>query len=389
MAENSGRKKIAYYSINDPLDKRSWSGITYYLGKSLEKNVGDVYFLGPVKIPWILDKFFRGIQKFTRLIFKTEWIPKYSFLKNSYAAFILKRKMKGQHYDFLFAPAAAPELACLKTKLPIVYFNDATFKAYSETYEKEFNNINKFSKWEGNKLESIALKKSSLVILTSQWAASSAVSDYKTPGNKIEVISMGANIDFVPDKYKIFDKLTNKNLTLLFLAVDWERKGGSIAFATLINLHALGIEAKLIVCGVKPPEEFKHSHMDVIPFLNKNKRDDYERFVKLLSEVHFLLVPTRADCSLLVNAEANAYGIPTISTNIGGVADVVKNGINGFCLPFTAAGSDYASIILNIFTDKEKYKNLIETSRQRFDEVLNWDSFASNFRIAMNKHQLL
>ncbi|MDQ6762318.1 MAG: glycosyltransferase family 4 protein [Bacteroidota bacterium] len=388
MIKSSRRKKIAYYSINDPLDKRSWSGITYYLGQTLQKNIGDVHFLGPVKIPWLLDKIFRGIQKLTRLTFKTEWIPKYSFLKNAYAAIVLKKKMKGQRYDFLFAPAAASELALLHTKLPVIYFNDATFKAYSETYEKEFKNLNSFSRWEGNKLENAALKKSSLIIFTSNWAALSAINDYKAPVNKVEVMLMGANIDFVPDRKIIFEKEKNNILTLVFLGVDWERKGGAIAFDTLVSLHASGIQAKLIVCGVTPPSNFVHSYMKVIPFLDKNKPEDYEKFVALLSSAHFLIMPTRADCSLLVNAEANAYGVPTITTNIGGVSDVVKNGINGYSLPFKAGGSDYASLIESIFFDKEKYHQLIESSRKRFDEELNWGTFADNFKKILQKHNL-
>ena len=386
--ENSRRRKIAYYSINDPLDKRSWSGTTYYLGQTLQRNVGDIDFLGPVKIPWLLDKFFRGLQKLSRLFFKREWIPKYSLLKNVYASIILKRRMKGKQYDFLLAPAAASELGYLNTDLPVIYFGDATYKAYSETYEKEFKNLGSFSRWEGNYLEQRSLQKSALVILTSHWAAMSAMKDYGVPADKIEVMLLGANVDHLPGQDMIFDKETNKTLTLLFLAVDWERKGGAIAFETLKHLHSFGITAKLIVCGVVPPAEFFHPYMEVIPFLNKNEPGDYARFVALLSSVHFMIVPTRADCSLLVNCEANAYGVPTISTAVGGVPDVVKDGINGFCLPFNAGGAEYASVINNLYADKAKYHQLIINSRKMFDEVLNWDKFAEIFDKVLQKHKL-
>ena len=389
MTENSPRRKIAYYTMNDPLDKRTWSGITYYMGQALQRNVGDVYFLGPVKIPWVMDKTFRGIQKLTRFFFSTEYIPKYSLLKNMYVSRILKRRMKGQQYDLLFAPAAASELAYInKTGLPVIYFGDATYKIYSETYKKEFHKLNSFSRWEGNFLEKRALKISSLVILTSQWAARSAINDYCVPADKIEVLLMGANIDVVPARETIFLKEKNKVLTLLFLGVDWERKGGVIAFDTLKHLHASGIKAKLIVCGVVPPAEFVHPFMEVIPFLNKNKREDSERFVAILTSVHFLMMPTRADCSLLVNAEANAYGVPTISTDIGGVTDVVKNGMNGYCLPFEAAGAEYACVIIDTFFDPEKFHKLIVSSRKMFDEVLNWDTFALHFEDVLQKHKL-
>ena len=386
--ENSGRRKIAYYSFNDPLDKRSWSGTTYYMGQALQRNVGDVHFLGPVKIPWLLDKTFRALQKLSRFFFRSEWIPKYSLLKNIYASIILKRKMKGQSYDLLVAPAAAPELGYLNTELPIVYFGDATYKAYSETYEKEFKGSNKFSRWEGDHLERRSLKKSALIVLTSHWAANSAMHDYGVPADKIEVILLGANIDRVPGRELIFNKEANKTLTLLFLAVDWERKGGAIAFAALEHLHKMGINARLVVCGVVPPPRFVHPCMEVIPFLNKNEPADYQRFATLLSSVHFLVVPTRADCSLLVCCEANAYGVPTISTDVGGVKDVVKDGVNGYCLPPEAGGVAYASKIAALFADKESYHQLVLSSRKRFEEELNWNSFGEHFQKILVKHAL-
>ncbi len=387
--ENSGRRKIAYYSINDPLDKRSWSGITYYMGQTIQKNIGDVHFLGPVKIPWILDKTFRGLQKLSRFFFGTEWIPKYSLLKNIFACMILERKMKGRTYDLLIAPAAASELAYLNTSLPIIYFGDSTYKAYSETYKKEFKSLNSISRWEGNHLEKRALKKSSLIIFTSQWAAHSAINDYGVPQSKIEVIQMGANIDIVPDRTVIFQKEQNKVLTLLFLSVDWDRKGGPIAVDALKHLRNVGTAVKLVVCGCIPPTEYMHPCIEVVPFLNKNEAKDFERFVQILSSVHFLLLPTRADCTPLVNCEANAYGVPAITTNIGGVSEAVKDGINGYCLPLEAGGAEYASLISSLFSNKEKYHQLIVSSRRRFDEELNWDKFAENIKKILRKHKLI
>ena len=382
------RRKIAYYTINDPLDKRSWSGITWYLGQALQSKIGDVHFVGPVKIPWLLDKLIRVLQKTSRAVFGVEWIPKYSLIKNIYASISLKRKMRGQHYDFVFAPAAAPELAYLKTNVPIIYFGDATYKIYSDTYKKEFRNAGSFTKWEGNFLEQRSLDKSKLVILTSQWAVQSAIKDYGILATKIETILLGANVDNIPDRQSIFLKDLNPQLTLLFLAVDWDRKGGAIAFETLVNLHAQGISAKLIVCGCVPPAGYEHPFLQTIPFVNKNISDDYALFVKLLSTSHFLLVPTRADCSLLVAMEAASYGMPAITTRTGGVPDVVIDGVNGYCLPYEADGTAYAGLIAEIFMDKDRYHQLIVSSRDRFDHALSWDRWAVDFLKALEKHQL-
>jgi glycosyltransferase involved in cell wall biosynthesis len=382
------RRKIAYYTINDPLDKRSWSGITYYLGKTLQQHIGDVDFLGPVPIPWLLDKACRALQKTSRALFRSEWIPKYSLLKNMYASWYLSRKMKGKEYDFIMAPSAAPELAYLRTEAPVIYFGDATYKIYSESYAKEFANLGAFSRWEGNYLENRSLNKSKFVILTSQWAAKSVVSDYHIPADKVEVMLFGANIEQPPSQDIIFKKQENKILTLLFLAVDWDRKGGHLAYEAMLRLHEQGIEAKLIVCGCVPPEQYSHPNLEVIPFINKNLPQDYELFVRILSTSHFLLVPTRADCSLLVAMESNSYGMPAITTRVGGVPDVVIDGVNGYCLPLAAEGAEYADLIAAIYGDPVRYQQLIASSRQRFEEELSWNKWTELFESALEKHNL-
>ena len=296
--------------------------------------------------------------------------------------------MKGKQYDFIMAPSAAPELACLRAKAPIIYFGDATYKIYSETYAKEFSDLGSFSRWEGNYLENKSLHKSELVILTSQWAANSAIKDYHVPANKVEILLFGANIEQAPSQDIIFNKLENKTLTLVFLAVDWDRKGGHLAYEALLHLHAQGIAAKLIVCGCIPPAQYSHSGLEVIPFINKNLPQDYALFVQLLSTSHFLILPTRADCSLLVAMESNAYGMPAITTRVGGVPDVVIDGVNGYCLPLTAEGTEYADLLAAIYADPVRYKQLIASSRLRFDEELNWNKWAKLFEGALQKHGL-
>jgi glycosyltransferase involved in cell wall biosynthesis len=372
--------RIAYLALNDPLDKKSWSGTTYYIAKALQKNGNEVDYLGPIKPPKWLDKTLRAIAKATRMIFRKEYITKYSLLLSWYSAKQFNKKLKGKKYDCICAPAASVELGFLKTDLPVIYITDATFELVSNYDYSEFNKMFWFSKLEGNLLEKNALKKSSAVIYPSIWAAESAVKDYHIANEKVFIAPFGANIDMIPDRNIIYKKLENKQLTLLFLAVDWDRKGGSIAFDVLKYLiYTHGVQAKLIVCGCVPPPHIAHPNMEVIPFLDKNKKEDYDRFVDIMSSAHFLLVPTRADCSLLVGCEANAYGVPAITTETGGVPEIVKDGINGYCLPYSAPGSTYAALINELYINEEKYQQLIASSRQRFEEHLNWQKWTESF----------
>ena len=370
---------IAYFTVNDPLDKRSWSGITYYLGQSLQRNIGSVDFLGPVEFPYLLTRTLWGVAKLHRLLFGTEFYTKYSLLLNWYATRWLSRKMKGKQYDFVCAPASSPALAYLRTDVPVIHVQDSTFRSLTSTY-MEFKKASRLSLWTGQFLERKALGKCAFIVYSSHWAADSAIHEYGVPAGKIFVRPLGANMDRIPGREGIFEKEQNKELTLLYLAVEWERKGGSIAYDTLRYLHdTLGVKARLIICGCTPPEGFSHPYMEVIPFLNKNKPEDHARFIQLLSTSHFLLLPTRADCSLLVACESNAYGMPAITARAGGVPDLVRDGVNGYCLPYEAGGAEYASRIAEIYGDRERYHALIASSRQRFEEALTWDRWAEDF----------
>ena len=112
--------------------------------------------------------------------------------------------------------------------------------------------------------------------------------------------------------------------------------------------------------------------MDVIPFLDKNKKDDMLRFQNLFIKAHLFFMPTRADCTPIVFCEANAYGLPVITTDTGGVSSVIENGVNGFMLPINAKSEEYSKIIEDLISNKETLKKMSESSRQKYLEELNW-----------------
>lgn len=378
--------KIAYLSISDPLNKKFWAGNIFYIAQALQKDGHEVEFLGPMKVPVILDKFLRAYAKFNRIIFRREYLAKCNLILSWYAARQFEKKLKDKNYDCICAPSESSAVAFLKTNIPIVYITDTTFKLITHYYN-EFKKIPWISKLEGNILEKKTLKKSNSIFYSSIWAAESAVQDYNVSPEKITITPMGANLDEIPERDTIFQKLNNKELTLLFLGSDWYRKGGDIALETLKFLkYSHGVKSKLIVCGCKIPSQLEGANVEVIPFLNKNKKEDALKLNELFSSAHFLFVPTRADCTLLTAGEANAYGLPVITTETGGVPEVVKDAVNGYCLPYTATGNTYAALIAELFIDEPRYRELIFTSRQYFEEHLNWNKWACSFRDLFTKN---
>src|SRR6266567_3634265 len=219
----------------------------------------------------------------------------------------------------------------------------------------------------------MGISKASALSYSSTWAAQSAIKDYHAEPQKVHVVPMGANFDDPPGREIVWCKKKSAICKLLFVGVDWLRKGGEIAFETLLALHHMGIPAELVICGCVPPKHFTHPNMKVIPYLDKNDPAQYNEMTQLYREADFLLLPTRNECFGIVFCEANAFGLPAITTQTGGVPEVVRNGENGFVLPLEARGDAYARLIASIYGNDVRYAQLVLSSRAAYDECLNWD----------------
>ncbi len=371
---NKARLQIAFLTSTDAHDKRSWSGIHYYMAKALERNCGDVHYIGPVKPELALIRGKAQSYLSKKLTGKRFEYRHSVALAKAYGK-IFTDKLKQGKYDIIFAPASSSNIAFLETNTPIVYLSDTTF-ANMIGYYPAYTNLQKKSEDEGNAIERMALAKSTLALFPSEWAANSAINYYGIDKAKVYINPLGANIDSIPDRETVLSQKKKTVCKLLFLGVNWERKGGPIAFDTLNQLNALGIDTELTVCGCVPPANFVHPKMKVISFLNKNNATDSEVFKKLLLESDFLILPSRSECFGVVFCEASAFGLLSIAANTGGISGAVKEGINGVLLPYQSGGKEYAEVIKNIFSSDERYYSLRKNSRDLFESSLNWDKWA-------------
>jgi len=365
--------KIGFLTSGDPRDRRFWSGTPHFMARVLQKNVGTVTFLGPVFPKRIIaGKVFNGLS--SRLLRKKYDYTHSIFMAKAYAR-AFARKLAGQNIEVVIAPAASTEISFLETNIPVVYVSDATF-ARLVGYYPGLSNLLEFSVREGNEIERRAIHQAALALFSSDWAAQSALHDYRADPAKVAVVPFGANLEEILDPWRVTQRKKNGACRLLFLARNWERKGGAIVFETLMKLEEAGHPAELIVCGCTPPASLLHPQLTVIPFLDKNDPAQGRKLAELFLSSDFMLVPTRADCTPIVFCEAAAFGLPVITTDTGGVSGVIRNGENGYMLPYEAGGADYARLIAEIYADDNRYYELVHSSRKAFEERLNWDAWA-------------
>ncbi|HKV94771.1 MAG TPA: glycosyltransferase family 4 protein [Candidatus Angelobacter sp.] len=366
--------RIAFLTRYDPRLRTAWSGTAFFMFRAVEQHCGEVTALGPAAEGlWLASKV---VRRLVRLFLHKNIDTSHSVALSRILGRTFRRKLsQHKNFDLIFAPAASTEIAFLDTDLPIVLYGDLTAKLF-QNYAA---NLTGLSPWAVAQLELIerrALHRASHVVYASEWAAQAAVRDCNISQEKVSVIPMGANLDEVPtaEQVNIARKCSPRDkCRLIFIGVDWERKGGDTALAAMRHLRERGVNASLTVAGCVPPRAASEPNMRVIPFLDKSRSQDQQQLIQLLLESDFMLFPTRREAFGIVCCEANACGIPLIVSDVGGVP--VKNGENGILLPAGASGRDYADAVQDLLNDPERYLQLAHGGRHAFDSRLNWGAW--------------
>lgn len=365
---------IGFISTMPPTDKRVWSGSIFKIYESLLNQGFEVEWI-PIKYTQKDEKLFDKIASLYYKIFKRGFNKNQFITKSLIGAKRVAKEIKGRNIDILFAPTCANEIAFLKTDLPIIYFNDATFHQLLNYYGG-MSGFGYLSKKITTFIEKKVLKKADRLVFSSEWAANHARDFYSISSEKIDVIKFGSNA-IVPEKINL-DKDYSGEITFLFLAVDWVRKGGEIALKAIEILREKGYPVKLQVVGCTPPRNSEA--MNVIPFLNKNIPEEAQKVRDFLNNAHFMFIPTRADCTPISFCEAASYGLPIISTNTGGVSAHIEHGKTGILLSEKATAEDYAREIEQLIKTPMLIKTLSQNAREKYDKELNWDVWGKRMK---------
>jgi glycosyltransferase involved in cell wall biosynthesis len=369
--------RIAFLASGHPTDKRAQSGSLYYMARALQPHFEHVYFCDPIiSIEKGVGRMLDGVS---RRLFKRPIAYDHLALVAEKHGRVAAKRLQGRAFDALLAIMNPVDVACLETDIPIILVLDATF-ALQQDYYPQFTNLWEHSISQAHHVERAAYRKATSLVYSSNWAAQSAIRDYGVDPQKVHVIFYGGNLDTVPSKEVVICKTPSRRCRLLFMGVRWDQKGGAIAFETLVRLEEIGIRAELVICGTTPPRGLSHERMIVIPFLDKSDEGQARQLHNLYATSDFLLLPTRWEAYGHAFCEASAFGLPSITSHTGGVPEVVRSGENGYVLPYSATGADYARIIAELYRDEGRYRMLVASSRAAYESRMNWNVWARRIK---------
>ncbi|OAB57724.1 hypothetical protein AY600_05880 [Phormidium willei BDU 130791] len=226
-------------------------------------------------------------------------------------------------------------------------------------------------------------------IFPSHWAADNAHQVYRLPKEKIEVVPYGANLAHEPSLEQVKTAIAQRSqdtLNLLFVGVDWQRKGGDLAVAVVQQLNQQGIPTQLTVVGGRVPQEVEAlSSVTSAGFIDKFSKAGAMAMAQLFERSHALLLPSEAETYGNVLCEANAFGVPVLATAVDGIPTIVQDDRNGRTLPrdrFVEGASRYLQAL---FEDRDRYLHLAHQARQEYEQRLNWPVVGETMASILNR----
>jgi glycosyltransferase involved in cell wall biosynthesis len=366
--------RIGFVSATAPGDMLAQSGIPWHMANALSRYCGIVDHLGPLR-PWVAQPLHVASRISHRLSRRVRFIDTNSEQLSRAYGRLLATRLASAASDWLFAPYASGEIAHLETEMPIVYYSDATFRIICDYYPG-FAGLSRRAQRAGDMLEQRAIARATIACFASSWAAESAIRDYGASPDKVSVVPMSANLVDPPPRESLRFERECDRLRLLFVGVDWERKGGPIAHDAMFALRRMGLDATLTVVGCEPPAQFRSAGVSVQGFLSKSDPVQAAALNALFRNADFLIVPTRAEAYGCVFVEAAAFALPSVATNTGGVASAMAGGTTGVLLSPYARGDDYATAIATVWTDTARYHALRVAARRAFEAELSWDAWS-------------
>jgi glycosyltransferase involved in cell wall biosynthesis len=153
--------------------------------------------------------------------------------------------------------------------------------------------------------------------------ARSLALDYGLPASRARVAGVGSNAMRAAGAEA--DPLRFGRRRILFVGVDWERKGGPVLVEAFRRLRRVHPEAELEIVGCTPDVREPGCH--VVGRIPLDAVSDH-----YLSATVFCL-PTRMEPFGIVFIEALAHGLPIVGTPIGAIPDLVEGGRTGCLVP--------------------------------------------------------
>ena len=241
---------------------------------------------------------------------------------------------------------------------PLALFCDYTTKLAERNYRPWFQ-LTKSQAAEWYDLETRLYQSCAVLFTASENTRSSLLHDYSVEASRVRVV--GEGVDAVHEHP---GKSYNES-TVLFVGIDFERKGGPVLLRAFAQVKNRVPAAKLIIVGPRAC-----SAQEGVLWLGHVT--DRKQLSKLFSEATVGVLPSICEPFGLSLIEAMAHGLPVIGSSRDAMPEIIDNGRSGYLVD---AGDSHALAerLIELLSSPELCARLGSYGRARVTERFLWN----------------
>ncbi len=209
----------------------------------------------------------------------------------------------------------------------------------------------------------------SLIFTMSTNITQSLVMDYECDPRKVRLVYSGANSKSHRNEKFDVSRYARKNI--LFVGIDWYRKGGPAlveAFRQVLEVHQ---DATLTIVGCNPKVDVPNCRV-----MGKISLEEVKEYYRQAS---VFCLPTLFEPFGIAFVEAMAHKLPIVGTRLGAIPDFVHEGQNGYLVePNNPV--ELSEALIRMLNDPGRCKKFGEYGNKLYRRRYTWERTGSLIR---------
>ncbi|HOX09888.1 MAG TPA: lipopolysaccharide heptosyltransferase II [Candidatus Omnitrophota bacterium] len=215
------------------------------------------------------------------------------------------------------------------------------------------------------------------VIAISQVIAKHMMDSFKVPYRRIKLIYRGVNLERF--RFKEPDESVKSDYTIGIIGRLTPLKGHAYFFRAAAKALKYFPRLKVLVVGDASPgkERYRQELQDTVRRLGLEKHVEFlgrrSDIPEILAGLDLLVLATTVPEGFgRVIIEAFAAGVPVVATSVGGVTEIIRDGVNGLLVP-PEDPQAMSDAIVRMLKDRALTKGIVRNARKDAEEKFNLD----------------
>ncbi|NOX57986.1 MAG: glycosyltransferase family 4 protein [Planctomycetes bacterium] len=264
----------------------------------------------------------------------------------------------------------------MQTMIPMPHSSKPTFIYTDHTilanryYPDGDAAIERWHAWLDAERETI--QHAAIIFTMSRHVSDSLTEFYDVPKERVRCVGAGFNAR----QAQRIDGQERRAKNIIFVGLDWERKGGPQMVEAFARVRESHPDATLTIVGCEPNVSCRGVEvLGVVPI---------ERVSELMAEACCFCMPSLREPFGLVYLEAMHAGLPVIALDLGAPRDFVSDGDTGFLVP----PGDIAAMALameKLVANPERCAKMGAAARGRVSQEYTWAKTQSQMSQAIEE----